>query len=263
MSKLTFKGRTYVGRDDETVLQTLQRYGVTTPFSCRDGVCYTCMLKNASGPPPESSQAGLRPGLCQLDYFLPCICIPEIEMEMQIETPYDADLFLPATVLKKTLLSSEICQMMLKPVTDLYFHPGQFIHLRRPDGLTRSFSLAALAREDSVLEIHVKRVPRGIMSHWIFDELQEGDSVRIEGPQGHCCYQKGRWDAPILLIGTGSGLGPLLGIVHEALQEGHTGDIFLYHGRVVCARFDSKTERRSCKLSYSVLCLGAGSPRRL
>ncbi len=228
MSKVTFKGKTYVGRDNETVLQTLQRHGVTTPFSCRDGVCYTCILKNVSGPPPALSQAGLRQGLRKLDYFLPCTCIPEAEME--IEAPNDADLFLPATVLKKKLLSPEICQVRLKPATALYFHPGQFIHLRRPDGLTRSFSLSALACKDDVLEIHVKRIPQGVMSHWIFDELNEGDSLQIEGPQGHCCYQKGRWDAKMLLIGTGSGLGPLLGIVHEALAQGHTGDIFLYHG---------------------------------
>lgn len=228
MAKIIFKGKPYVGRNDETVLQTLQRYGVTTPFSCRNGVCYTCILKNVNGKPPEVSQAGLRPGLRELNYFLPCSCIPEVEMD--IEPPCDADLFLPATVVEKTKLAPEICKLLLKPATALYFHPGQFIRLRRFDGLTRSFSLTALARKDDVLEIHVKRIAGGAMSHWIFDTLQKGDTVQIEGPQGHCCYLKGRWEVPIVLIGTGSGLGLLLGIVHEALAQGHTGDIFLYHG---------------------------------
>jgi len=228
MVKVNFEGKGYACRDNETVLQALQRHGVTTPFSCRNGVCYTCMLKRVDGPPPEAAQAGLRPGLRKLGYFLPCTCIPE--GEMKITTPSDADLFLSATLVKKTKLSSQVCQLFLKPVTPLYFHPGQFVHLRRTDGLTRSFSLAGLTRKDDVLEIHVKRVAQGKMSQWIFDAFQEGDTVQIEGPQGHCCYVKGRWDAQILLIGTGSGLGPLLGIVREALQQGHTGDIFLYHG---------------------------------
>ncbi len=228
MARITFKGKLYACRENETVLQAFQRYGVTTPFSCRNGVCYTCMLKNVNGDPPAIAQAGLRPGLRKLGYFLPCTCIPETEME--IEPPCDADLFLPVTVLKKTKLSPQICKLLLKPVATFYFHPGQFIHLRRPDGLTRNFSLAGLSRQDGVLEIHVKRIAEGAMSSWIFDVLQEGDRLQIEGPQGHCCYVKGRWDAPVLLIGTGSGLGPLLGIVQEALAQGHTGDIFLYHG---------------------------------
>lgn len=34
----------------------------------------------------------------------------------------------------------------------------------------------------------------------------------------------------MLLIGTGSGLAPLIGIARDALNQQHTGDIYLYHG---------------------------------
>jgi len=35
---------------------------------------------------------------------------------------------------------------------------------------------------------------------------------------------------PMLLVATGTGLAPLLGIARDALQDGHSGEIHLYHG---------------------------------
>ena len=227
MAKITYQGKAYACRNDETVLQAFQRYGVCTPFSCRDGICFTCMLKNVNGTPPSRSQAGLREELRALGYFLPCICIPESEME--IETPRQSDLFMEAVVQRKERLTPEVCRLFLEPLTPFYYHSGQFIRLRREDGLTRSFSLASLP-QDPCLEIHVKRIPNGAMSSWIFDVLEEQQTLVIEGPLGQCFYTQGRWAETMLLIGTGTGLGPLLGIVREALGKGHTGDIFLYHG---------------------------------
>ncbi|RMH62196.1 MAG: oxygenase, partial [Zetaproteobacteria bacterium] len=97
------------------------------------------------------------------------------------------------------------------------------------DELTRSYSLASLPEEDA-LELHIKRVPGGQMSGWIFDELQEGDEVVFHGPAGDCFYLPGHEEQPLLLVGTGTGLAPLYGIVRDALRHGHRGPIYLYHG---------------------------------
>lgn len=37
-------------------------------------------------------------------------------------------------------------------------------------------------------------------------------------------------EKPLLLIGTGSGLAPLYGIIQDALHQGHKGPISLFHG---------------------------------
>ena len=54
-------------------------------------------------------------------------------------------------------------------------------------------------------------------------------SIDIEGPNGHCFYTDGP-EHSILMIGTGTGLAPLLGILRDALHQGHNGPIHLYHG---------------------------------
>ncbi len=112
----------------------------------------------------------------------------------------------------------------------LYYRAGQFINLRRDDGMVRSYSLASVPALDDLLELHVKRLPRGVMSNWLFDRLEAGIGLDIQGPNGACFYGPGRPETPLLLIGNGSGLAPLIGIARDALASGHEGEIRLYHG---------------------------------
>jgi NAD(P)H-flavin reductase len=68
------------------------------------------------------------------------------------------------------------------------------------------------------------------MTTWIFQDLRPGERVEIRGPNGSCFYTEDRPEQPLLLIGTGTGLAPLMGIARDALNKGHTGPIHLYHG---------------------------------
>jgi ferredoxin-NADP reductase len=67
------------------------------------------------------------------------------------------------------------------------------------------------------------------------EHLKVGDTVTISEASGDCLYAPGKPEQNILLIGTGSGLAPLYGIVRDALHNGHRGAIHLYHG---CALAD-------------------------
>ncbi|NIR60299.1 MAG: 2Fe-2S iron-sulfur cluster binding domain-containing protein [Gammaproteobacteria bacterium] len=228
MPELHFEGETYECRSGETVLDALLRCGVNLPFSCRNGICQVCLHRCTRGVVPEQARPGLRPTLRAQGYFLPCKCIPEGDME--IAPPREADLFSPAVVYEKTLLAPDVCRLLVEPATALYYHAGQFVNLRRADGLTRSYSLASVPQEDYFLEFHVKRIPGGVMSTWIFDELRKGEELEIHGPHGSGYYVGGCEGQDLLLIATGTGLAPLIGVARDALQSGHRGRIHLYHG---------------------------------
>lgn len=68
------------------------------------------------------------------------------------------------------------------------------------------------------------------MSNWVFDEMQVGESVDIQGPNGCCFYLPGDPGQGLLMIGNGTGLAPLAAIARDALNDGHNGPIRLYHG---------------------------------
>lgn len=127
-------------------------------------------------------------------------------------------------------LNFEIMELILKPERLLDYRAGQFIRLYNPEGASRSYSLASVPDIDRALALHIRLYPEGLLSPWVHHRLRIGVRVSISEPLGECFYLPGKSNEPLLLIGTGSGLAPLYGILLDALQKGHTGPIHLYHG---------------------------------
>lgn len=213
----------------ESVLDALLRSGFDVPYSCKSGVCQTCLMRAKSGSIPKAAQSGLKDTLVAQGYFMACSCKPETDM--LITLPDEAALYVQATIHSKELLSKDILQLTLRTFTSMPYRAGQFINVHRHDGLSRSYSLANLPQADHLLELHIKRMENGAMSNWLFDQTEPGQQIDIQGPIGNCFYSMPEnRQRNILLIGTGTGLAPLIGIVHDALTNGHSGDIHLYHG---------------------------------
>ena len=185
-------------------------------------------MRMVNGRPPVDAQLGIKETLRAQGYFLACQCRPAVNTE--VASPDDTDLFERATVTGKQKLAANIYRVHLKTPNSLQYYAGQFVNLRRGDNLIRSYSLASAPRVDQFLELHVKRMKNGRMSSWICDELKEGDALDLHGPNGECFYIEGRPEQAMLLIGTGTGLAPLIGIVRDALSKQHTGEIHLFHG---------------------------------
>lgn len=164
MVTIRYEGRDFDCREGESVLDALLRQGQSPPFSCRSGSCLVCLQRAVEGEPTEASQRALRPSLRRLGYFLPCKC--KSKTSLTLAPPRPADLFNRAVVAHKEM-RGDVCVLRLESATLLYYHAGQFVNLRREDGLTRAYSLASLPTEDEFLELHVKRLGGGAMSEWI------------------------------------------------------------------------------------------------
>jgi len=228
MAVIRYASQSFVVAERQSVLDALTAGGVPVPSGCRSGICQTCLMRATEGRPPEAAQRGLKDGLKLQNYFLPCVCHP-VE-DMAVALPAEASPALPATIKALELLNADIMRVVLEPAAPIEYRPGQFINLRRGPTLSRSYSIASVPRLDPHIELHVRRLPEGRMSGWIHGELRAGQTVEIRGPAGDCYYEPGEPARPMLLIGTGSGLAPLLGIVRDALSQGHTGPIRLFHG---------------------------------
>lgn len=228
MPNVIYQNKSYVCHDDESILQAFLRHGVAIPFSCKNGICHVCLMRSVSGNAPEASQKGLKQNLVNKNYFKACCCVPHEDME--IEEPRTADMFTYGVIAKKEMLAPEVCRFLIEPSTNIYYHPGQFINLRREDGEMRSYSLSSVPRDDYFLEIQVKKVANGLFSHWLFNVLSENDEIEFQGPNGDNYYTDESIQQPLLLIGTGTGVSPMSGIVRDALLSGHKGEVYLYHG---------------------------------
>jgi NAD(P)H-flavin reductase/ferredoxin len=228
MTKVTLEGSTFELGPGETVLNGLLRNGVHVTSSCRVGACQTCLMRATQGAVPAASQYGLKDTMKARGYFLACVCRPEEDLELK---GAGADIQVPASIVGLDKLSPTVVRLRLKTERAFDYRPGQYAVILRNDGLARSYSLASLPSEDA-LEMHVRKVPQGRMSSWLFDEAKVGDAVVLQGPSGECFYVAGQPEQPLLLAGTGTGLAPLYGVLRDALLQGHTGPIWLFHGAI-------------------------------
>jgi NAD(P)H-flavin reductase len=127
-------------------------------------------------------------------------------------------------------LNDESRAVHIRPLTPFEYHAGQFVRLFMDARTSRNYFLASVPSLDDDLMMHVRRVPGGRVSGWIFEHVEPGDTVTISEAFGDCFYVPGRPEQDVLLLGTGCGLAPLYGIARDALNSGHRGRIHLYHG---------------------------------
>jgi len=106
------------------------------------------------------------------------------------------------------------------------FRAGQYASLETPwwPQVWRSYSLASAPRADGTLTFHVKAVPAGWVSNALVQRARPGDRLRVGPPLGRMTVDQ-QADAPLLLLGGGTGIAPMAAIVEEAAAhaERHGG----------------------------------------
>ena len=229
MPRIVCDGRELELGANDNLLDALLAAGITVASSCRAGACQQCLVRATSGSPPLEAQAGLKEAQRLQGYFLACQARASEDLTISLSAARELDV--PARVVSVERLSPDVLRVLLRPTRPLAYRAGQYVTLIRADGLARSYSLASLPVSDSAcLELHVRIFPNGRMSGWLASHRCRQADVAIRGPLGECFYVPGNPTQPLLLAGTGTGLAPLWGILHDALASGHSGPIELWHG---------------------------------
>jgi ferredoxin-NADP reductase len=95
--------------------------------------------------------------------------------------------------------------------------PGQHydVRLTAPDGYQaeRSYSIASSPLDEGEIELTIDRLEDGEVSPYFHDVVQVGDQVELRGP--FTSYFVWRGESPLLLVGGGSGVVPLMAILRH------------------------------------------------
>lgn len=229
MTELHYNHRALEIMPGESVLDCLLRHDVNYPHACRSGICQACLIKAGDSPIAPEWQEGLPETLKSQGYFLACQAKPQHMLHLKDVDAAECEQEAMITELYP-LTHNVICMKLLTGQLERWI-PGQYLTLTNPDGLSRSYSIANIPSEDGCIELHIKLTEDGKMSQWLRATATVDTTVTIRGPFGKCYYlnpDNAAFD--MLLIGTGTGLAPLLAIVKMALRERHTGKITLIHG---------------------------------
>ena len=142
--------------------------------------------------------------------------------------------------------AQHICSFYLVPADGKPlppFLPGQFLSFAldvpAPSGGTqavvRCYSLSD-APNSSHYRISVKReaapagsnLPQGVASNYLHDHVVVGSRLQVRAPAGHFFIDQG--NAPVVLMGGGIGITPLLSMLNWYLKEQPGREVWLFYG---------------------------------
>jgi ferredoxin-NADP reductase len=109
---------------------------------------------------------------------------------------------------------------------------GQFCNLRVEVGgqaHVRCYSMSSAPAVDDELRVTVKRVPGGMVSTWLVEQLSAGDEVEVSPPAGF--FQLTGSDAELVAYAAGSGITPVMSLVKTALATTRRPVRLLYANR--------------------------------
>lgn len=229
-------GHSYTAKVYETVLESAIDAGLNLPYGCRTGACGTCkgsILSGevdygdyASGALTDAEKAAGKALFCCArplsDLVIECR-----EMNAGVIPPR----IMPARVERKEQLSHDVMALFLKlPSSEhLHFMAGQYIEFLLKDGKRRAFSLANAPHVDNFLELHLRLIPDGQFTQYVFNEMPEKAIMRIEGPFGSF-YLREDSDKPIIMVAGGTGFAPVKGMIEHMLHKQLDRKVILYWG---------------------------------
>jgi ferredoxin-NADP reductase len=97
--------------------------------------------------------------------------------------------------------------------------PGQHydIRLTAPDGYRaqRSYSVASSPLDEGWVQLTIDRLADGEVSPYFHDVVEEGDQVEVRGPFASYFVWHGDEPDPVVLVGGGSGVVPLMAMLRH------------------------------------------------
>ncbi|MBV2148245.1 2Fe-2S iron-sulfur cluster binding domain-containing protein [Sphingobium sp. AS12] len=230
------EARTLLVARDKTLLEAMLTEGLAMPHDCKVGSCGTCKFKLLDGKIRELSPSALALERDELlaGYRLACQAIPRSDLTIALDAPLTVQQTVDdyrATIVSVPRLCPDIINLTVELDRPLSFVPGQYADIGAPgvDGLrSYSFAFAPIAGSTRNLQFHVRHVPGGAFTDWLFADDRVGASLTLRAPYG--AFHLKQSAAPILCIAGGSGLAPIISILQEALALGATRPVTLLYG---------------------------------
>ena len=127
-----------------------------------------------------------------------------------------------ATITRRVMQTPGITCFFVRPDRPFAWRAGLDVDIRVTAEVgyraIRSYSIASLPTAGGEVELAVERLADGEVSPWFHDVAQVGDVVELKGPLGGHFVWEPEDGGPILLIGGGSGLVPLMAIARRGAE---------------------------------------------
>lgn len=111
------------------------------------------------------------------------------------------------------------------------FEPGQYVTITvevNGQPVSRCYTISSPPTRPYTFSITVKRVPGGVVSNWLHDNLSQGLAIKASGPAGDFTPTAHPADK-LLYLSAGSGVTPLMSMTRASVDLGQDLDIVFLH----------------------------------
>ncbi|RQS24209.1 MULTISPECIES: FAD-binding oxidoreductase [unclassified Burkholderia] len=219
---------------ETSLLDAALAAGYFPRHSCRRGQCNACETRVVSGEvsyPNDFTPEGVRDG-----HILTCRAQPMTDVTIDapevLGTPGRRIIQIGARVTGVERVSADVARVVLSvpPTSGFSFEAGQYVEVILRDGSRRSYSMANGPDEEGVVEWHIRAVPGGRFSNFVYNTLKPRDMLRIEGPFGTFSLRDST--APIIFLSSGTGYAPIAAMLKTHRAAIQRRGAVLYWGGV-------------------------------
>ncbi|KAF0956944.1 2Fe-2S iron-sulfur cluster-binding protein [Rhodococcus sp. T7] len=227
--------------EDEYILDAAFRQGIHLMHGCREGRCSACKSFVLDGDIQMENYSTFACNEAEVDEGHVLLCRATAYSDCTIELlNFDEDELLGGVPIQDVRtrvvaiesMTKDIVSLQLQPVepATFEFKPGQYCDLTIPGTEEhRSFSMATTQMTPDRVEFLIKKYPGGKFAGLLDDGISVGDEIALTGPYGSFTLKDGHV-LPIVLIGGGAGMAPVLSLLRHMSETGNTRPVHFYYG---------------------------------
>tara|TARA_R100001377_G_scaffold85293_1_gene71296 strand:+ start:7042 stop:8055 length:1014 start_codon:yes stop_codon:yes gene_type:complete len=208
-------GGQFSSADGQSLLDAGTQADVVLPYSCKIGRCSSCKCKVLSGKTYTlHDELGLSAREKAAGWVLSCVRSATTDIYLEVEdfgsTILPSVKKLPCRIHRLEKLAVDVLRVVLRipPTQGFDFFPGQYIEVLKQGGARRSYSLANSSAANSLLELHIRFIPKGIMSEYWFSCAKLNDLLWLNGPLG-TFFLRNVAQRDLVFLATGTGFAPV------------------------------------------------------
>ncbi|MBV1885978.1 MAG: 2Fe-2S iron-sulfur cluster binding domain-containing protein, partial [Parvibaculaceae bacterium] len=230
-------------KPNETIVKAAARHGIAFPSLCNVGECGSCRCTLRTGRIKLKKDIShhVAPHQLKQGHMLGCQSVAQSDVVLNVPTlspsldqtsdPVQTDGFI--TSLRQ--LNDDIVELSVELERPVTYRAGQYAHLTLPgveglESVPRSYSFVSgqTNRDPHRVTFHIRKVPGGAFTTWLFDEDRCGTKCSFSGPFGDFGWQVGK-QKPLFIAG-GSGFSPIHALLETCIENDEPLDAVLIYG---------------------------------
>lgn len=217
----------------QPMLFGLASEGIFVPSACGGrGSCGACKVKVKSDVGPVMPT--------EVPYLTEEELADDIRLSCQIKLKQDVDIEIPEDLFNVQQFAAKVERIkdVTHDIKEVYcalpegktisFTPGQYGQFEVPpygkikEKTMRAYSMSSAPSDNTHLEFLIRLVPGGIVTGYVHEHLQEGQSINLIAPFGDFYVRD--TDAQMICVAGGSGMAPFKSIFQDMVDRGTLND---------------------------------------